>query len=287
LKILLTGASGFTGQHFAAVARQKEYEVVALQSDLRQTDAVKAEIASAQPAHILHLAAISFVGHADVKAFYDVNLFGTINLLNAAAALKTRPRSVILASSANVYGNCIASPISEAQTPEPSNHYGISKLAMEHAARTYADRLPIVIARAFNYTGPGQGQTFVIPKLINHFCRKATEIHLGDVRVEREFNDVLFVCEAYMQLLKYGEAGQTYNVCSGRPHTLQYVIDTLIRITGHSIRVKVNPAFVRANEVHRLCGNPAKLRSLLTAHGGALSAPSLEDTLRQMLAATI
>lgn len=285
MKILLTGASGFSGQHFTVLTQQKGHEVVALQADLTQADAVKAEVASLQPTHVLHLAGISFVGHADVRAFYEINLFGTANLLNALAALKTPPVSVILASSANIYGNCTASPISENQTPEPSNHYGISKLAMEHMARTYTDKLPIVITRPFNYTGPGQGLTFVIPKLIDHFSRRASIIHLGDVGVEREFNDVLFVCEAYLELLKFGTPGETYNVCSGQPYTLQHVIDTLTNITGHAMRVEVNPAFVRANEVHRLCGNPTKLQGLLAQHDGALATPPLAHTLERMLAA--
>jgi GDP-6-deoxy-D-talose 4-dehydrogenase len=286
LKILLTGASGFTGKHFSVVAQDQSHEVVPLQADLVNATAVKDEIFKLQPAYILHLAAISFVGHTDIKAFYDVNLFGTVNLLNALSALKTPPRSIILASSANIYGNCIASPISETQVPEPSNHYGISKLAMEHAARTYSDRIPIVVARAFNYTGPGQGLTFVIPKLIDHFSRQAGEIHLGAISVEREFNDVLFVCEAYLHLLKYGQAGETYNICSGQPYTLEFVIDTLKRITAHQIDVKVDPAFVRTNEVQSLCGNPSKLQALLNTSGVATSNPPLEQTLARMLKAS-
>jgi GDP-6-deoxy-D-talose 4-dehydrogenase len=285
LRILLTGGDGFTGQHFVVLARQKGHEVVVLKSDLTNAEAVKAEVAAVEPTHVLHLAAISFVGHADVRAFYDVNLFGTVNLLDAMASLAMPPCAIVLASSANIYGNCIVSPISESQIPEPSNHYGISKLAMEHAARTYADRLPIVIARPFNYTGPGQDLTFVIPKLTDHFKRRDPRIYLGDVTVEREFNDVIFVCEVYLQLLTIGDAGQTYNVCSGQPYTLQYVIDLLSQLTGHSINVAVNPAFVRANEVHRLCGSPAKLQTLLSQKGSRLENPPLEDTLQRMLAA--
>lgn len=284
MKILLTGANGFTGRHFTALAREKGHEVVALAADLTDAEALKAEVASIQPSHVVHLAAISFVGHADVRAFYDVNLFGTLNLLNAIAALEMSPRSVILTSSANVYGNCAASPIPEDQIPAPLNHYGISKLAMEHLARTYSDTLPIVIVRPFNYTGSGQALTFVIPKLIDHFSRRASRIQLGDVSVEREFNDVLFVCEAYLQLLEHGQPGETYNVCSGQPYTLQHVIDTLVRITGHSIEVEVDPAFVRSNEVNRLCGSPAKLKALLAKHDYTLNNLPLEDTLRRMLA---
>ena len=285
MRILLTGADGFTGRFFSAQAVASGYEVLPLLADLTDCDALQKQVLQNAPDVVVHLAAISFVGHADDNAFYAVNVVGTTNLLAALAALPKRPRQVLLASSANIYGNSEASPITEDQPPAPVNHYAMSKLAMEHMARTYADRLPLVITRPFNYTGPGQAVNFVMPKLVEHFARRAPSISLGNLHVEREFNDVRMVCRAYLQLLQHGEPDQTYNVCSGRPYALQYVIDELTRITGHHIKVEVNPAFVRANEVHRLCGSPAKLQARLAAHGAKLHNPPLEDTLRRMLAA--
>ncbi len=284
MKILLTGAAGFTGLFFRSAAEAAGNQVVALQADLTDKAAVAAEVLQAAPDAVVHLAAISFVGHSDDTAFYGVNVVGTLNLLAGLAALPVKPTKVLLASSANVYGNCDASPINEDQPPAPVNHYAMSKLAMEHMARTYADRLPLVITRPFNYTGPGQDVNFVIPKLVEHFAQRAPSIALGNLDVEREFNDVQMVCGAYLQLLQHGEPGETYNVCSGQPYTLQHVIDTLTRITSHPIAVEVNPAFVRANEVHRLCGSPAKLQALFTRYGCTLNSPPLEDTLRRMLA---
>lgn len=285
MKILLTGADGFTGRFFKAHAASAGYEVVPLLADLTDRDALQKQVLQNAPDAVVHLAAISFVGHADANAFYAVNVVGTTNLLAALAQLPKPPHRVLLASSANIYGNCEQSPIVESQTPAPVNHYAVSKLAMEHMARTYADRLPLVITRPFNYTGPGQDVNFVIPKLVKHFAQRAPSIALGNLHVEREFNDVQMVCSAYLQLLQHGEPGETYNVCSSQPYTLQHVIDTLTRITGHHIEVEVNPAFVRANEVHRLCGSPAKLQALLARHGCMLDNPPLEDTLRRMLAA--
>lgn len=283
MKILLTGADGFTGRPFAAQAIAEGHEVVPLLVDLTDRDALQQQILQCAPDAVVHLAAISFVGHADNNAFYAVNVVGTTNLLAALAALHRPPSQVLLASSANIYGNCESSPITEAQLPAPVNHYAISKLAMEHMARTYSDRLPVVITRPFNYTGPGQDLHFVVPKVVDHFARRARSISLGNLQVEREFNDVQMVCGAYLQLLKHGESGQTYNVCSGKPYALQQVIDELTHITGHEIQVEVNPAFVRANEVHRLSGSPAKLQALLEGHGAKLHNPPLEDTLRRML----
>lgn len=279
MKILLTGAAGFTGRYFAVAAENAGYQVSALQADLTDKAAVTDEVMKVLPHAVVHLAAVSFVGHADDSAFYKVNVVGTTNLLAALAALPIRPRKVLLASSANVYGNCDASPITENQAAAPVNHYAMSKLAMEHMSRSYLDQLPIVITRPFNYTGLGQAADFLIPKLVNHFAQRATAIELGNLYVEREFNDVRMVCNAYLALLDKGQSGEIYNVCSGQSYTLQQVIEMLTEITGHRLEVRVNSAFIRANEVHRLCGNPRKLLMCVDA----LSQPELHETLRWMV----
>lgn len=280
MKILLTGADGFTGKFFKSMAEAAGHEIFVITSDLTDKLGMLAEVASMMPADaVVHLAAISFVGHADDSAFYGVNVIGTMNLLDALAACPEPPRAVLLASSANVYGNCEASPIVENQAPAPVNHYATSKLAMEHMARTYRDRLPIIISRPFNYTGPGQAPHFLIPKLVNHFACRANSVELGNLNVEREFNDVRMVCDAYIDLLVKGVPGEVYNVCSGQPYTMNYVIDQLEQITSHQIEVRVNPSFVRANEVHRLCGSPDKLIRCVEH----LTHYSLRETLTWML----
>lgn len=286
MKILLTGAAGFTGRHFAACAAQAGHEVVALTADLTDKAALQAQVRQVRPDAVVHLAAISFVGNADETAFYAVNVVGSVNLLSALTALSPVP-TVLLASSANIYGNCDASPIAEDQPPAPVNHYAASKLAMEHMARTFADRLPLIITRPFNYTGEGQAAQFLIPKLVDHFARKASTIELGNLHVEREFNDVRMVCQAYLALIAHGQAGQTYNICTGQAYTLQQVIDTLTQLTGHSLDVRVNPAFVRVNEVHRLSGQPDKFCQVLRQAGISPSWPTLAETLQRMLDAQL
>ncbi len=283
MKILLTGSIGFTGRFFAEAALAAGYEVNALKADLLDRKAVAEEIAGAPPDAVVHLAAISFVGHANDSAFYAVNTVGTMHLLAALAALPVPPKKVLIASSANIYGNCDASPIAETQSPAPVNHYAMSKLAMEYMARTFMDRLPIITTRPFNYTGPGQDLNFVIPKLVDHYARRAAVVELGNLQVEREFNDVRMVCDAYLALLHHGQADEAYNVCSGQPYTLRQVMDVLAELTGHTVEARVNPAFVRANEVHRLCGDPTKLQKLCEQSRATLKQPALRDTLHWML----
>lgn len=280
-RILLTGASGFTGQHFMRLAQSRGHQVVSLQSDLGDEQSIQRELANQAITHVVHLAGISSVDHAHESDFYKVNTVGTTILLKALMRGQPGLKSVLVASSANVYGNCEQSPIAETQPPAPVNHYAASKLAMEHMALAYADRLPIFITRPFNYTGPGQSTSFLIPKLVDHFARRAAVIELGNLHVEREFNDVRMVCEAYLRLLEEGAAGQIYNLCTGLTYSLHQVLSMLQSLTGLDMEVRVNPAFVRTNEVHRLCGDPAKLIRTI----GPLPDHPLSDCLSAMLQA--
>ncbi len=279
-RLLITGANGFTGQHLSALAERSGFEVFSLRSSLTDPDALVDEVSAVRPTHVAHLAAISAVTHADQEAFYKVNLFGSLNLLEALKPLSTRLEKVLLASSANVYGNTDVELISESVSPRPINHYAMSKLAMEHMAMTYADSLPVVISRPFNYTGVGHDNRFVIPKIVEYFKRGASEIELGNLDIYREYNDVRMVCVAYLKLLSDGRSGEIYNICSGYAHSLREVIASVENISNRKILVKVNSVFIRANEVYKLAGNPGKLKAAV----GELPGVRLEETLKWMLA---
>ena len=265
------------------MARNQGMKVVALESNLNDEDGLNREIAQIAPDYVAHLAGISFVASKDHEAFYRVHALGTSNLLQALTKLQTAPKKILLASSATVYGNSTKHLSVEDQPLTPIDHYAISKVAMEDMAKTFFNRLPIVIARPFNYTGVGQKGNFLIPKLVDHFAQKKPFIELGNLNIEREFNDVHMICDAYLKLLELGKANEIYNVCSGQARSLQLVVDTLKKMTGHDIEIRVNPDFVRASEVHRMVGSPEKLKDLLTTHGLSLQIPSLENTFKKML----
>ena len=289
-RALLTGCHGFTGRYVAAELEAAGYEVVGLAHDgdppregvlranLLDRDAVRRAVTEAGADAVVHLAAISFVAHGDVDEIYRTNVVGTRNLLEALAACDHRPRSVVLASSANIYGNAGAEPITEATPPAPANDYAVSKLAMETMARLWMDRLPITRVRPFNYTGVGQGENFLVPKIVAHFRRGEKMIELGNIDVARDFSDVRDVARAYAAVVARAPAGEVVNVCSGVAYSLGDVLDRMAGIAGRAIEVRVNPAFVRSNEVKRLVGSNARLRELA---GFAPSIP-LEDTLRWM-----
>lgn len=281
MKVLLTGADGFTGRHFAERALKAGHAVVPLKTDLRDLTGLKTEVAHLDFDAVVHLAALSSVVHANELELYEINTLGTVRLLEALAPRATMLRCVLMASSANIYGNCIESPISETQCPAPLNHYAASKLAMEHMVRARLDDLPLVITRPFNYTGVGQSSQFVIPKLIEHVAQKRTTVRLGNVHVAREFNDVRMVCDAYISLLSNAKIGHTYNICTGVSHPLSSVIQLLGEISGHELSCQVDPTLVRQHEVLDLCGDPRKWRSVCPD----VHLPSLKDTLIWMLSA--
>lgn len=280
---MVTGARGFTGTHLCPLAVKFGYEVVTLKSDLLDRSALQCEIMNAKPDLVVHLAGISFVGSSDASSFYRVNAIGTTNLLDVLSELPKTPSKVLLASSANVYGNYGVSPIIENVRPNPVNHYAASKYAMELLAHTYSNKLPIIIVRPFNYTGRGQHVDFVIPKLVNHFLGRKPYISLGNIDVEREFNDVRMVCDLYLKMLRIGISGEIYNACTGVTYSLKRVIEILEELTGHAIKVKIASEFVRSNEVSRLCGDPQKINGLVQERSETLPKILLEETLKNML----
>ncbi len=272
-RALITGLSGFTGRYMAAELREAGYQIwgigepspegLSLKADLTDLGSLQAAIAEIKPQVVVHLAGIAFVGHSQPSAFYEVNLIGTRNLLQALEPFAEQIECVLLASSANVYGNAQEGLIAETQPPNPSNDYAVSKLAMEFMAKTWIPRLPIVIARPFNYTGIGQTDNFLIPKIVSHFLRQEQSISLGNLEVWREFNDVRDVVSAYRELILNKPLGKTFNVCSGNLISLREVMALATQITGHQIEINVNPAFVRANEVTRLGGDCTELSNVI------------------------
>ncbi|MDR0183635.1 NAD-dependent epimerase/dehydratase family protein [Lysobacter arvi] len=288
LTALVTGASGFTGRYVVKDLAARGYRVVRwghgrdgddsmASVDLTDRDAVLRSMRAARPDVVVHLAAISFVAHGDAEEIYRVNVIGSRNLLEACAQLDDRRRRVLLASSANVYGDAEGA-VSEAVQPSPKNDYAVSKLAMEYMARLWRDRLSITVVRPFNYTGVGQSEKFLLPKIVAHFQRRATSIELGNLDVSRDFYDVRNVAQAYGRLLEVDAAEEVFNVCSGSEVALSEVIALMEHISEHRMEVRVNPAFVRASEVKHLRGDNARLREAI----GILPHFSLEETLRWM-----
>lgn len=299
-RVLITGAEGFTGRYLAAEMSAAGYEVIGLvhrapkmpiagvsqtyACDLCDASGLAEIVLTLQPDFVAHLGAIAFVAHGDIDAIYKTNLLGSRNLLEALCKLNKPPQAVLLASSANVYGDATGGVLDESVLPAPANDYAVSKLAMEYMASLYKARLRITIVRPFNYSGVGQSESFLLPKIVNHIRRGAAVIELGNLDVARDFSDVRTVVQYYRLLLENNTThNQVFNVCSGVAYTLQEVLSLVRTISGHHIDVKVSPAFVRDNEVKLLIGSSTKLHGVIDD----LQSITLAETLRWMIEAKI
>ena len=200
-------------------------------------------------------------------------------MLEALSTATNPPLCTIVASSANVYGNSALEVLDETAATLPANDYAVSKLAMEYLAKTYMARLGIVITRPFNYTGVGQEPRYLIPKIVDHFKEQAPHIELGNTDVARDFSDVRDIARAYRSLAEAQPHGQTFNLCSGEATALETLIRIASEITGHDIEVKVNPDFVRENEIKILRGSREKLNGV----AGHERCHKIRETLEWML----
>ena len=288
---IVTGLAGFTGIHLAEALKADGWRVVGLdrkacwigdvevrQCNLLNEEELNREISTLAPRSVIHLAGISSLTYANIRELYETNIVGTRNLFDALLTLGSSLQSIVVASSATIYGNTGGYPLDEMTKPAPANDYAISKLAIEYLAKIYSAKLPISLIRPFNYTGKGQTTNFVIPKIVEHFKLRAPNIELGNINVVREFSDVRRIADAYVRILSIPGEGDVYNLCSGVGVSLREVISEAVGITGHNLAVHINPALLRDNEVDILVGSCAKLEAAV----GPLKKFSIRETLLWM-----
>ena len=167
---------------------------------------------------------------------------------------------------------CANSPLN------PHSIYAESKIFMEE--QIAKSGLPFIIARPFNYTGAGQSENFLIPKIVRHFKDEASVIKLGNLTPKREYNDVNDVVRIYAQLLELEANGEIFNIGSGKAYSIEQILQILRRLSGRDIAVQSDPRFIRANDPALLVCDTAKLLN----YGITPCSGDIEALLRLMLA---
>ncbi|PLX15428.1 MAG: epimerase [Candidatus Muiribacterium halophilum] len=231
--------------------------------DITNKEQIKSTLEKVGPDYIINFAGISYAAEENPLIYYKVNTIAVENILSSVIESDIKLKKLILPSSAVVYGKNANPKTSEDECPEPINHYGISKLAMEKIASIVSDNLNIIITRPFNYTGPGQDDRFIIPKIIKHFKENKKEIELGDIDSKREFNDIRFVCYVYKKLLLSDCSNAILNICTGKAYSIREIIKIIGKITNNNILIKKNKRFFRKNEIPLLSGDPSCLNSIV------------------------
>ena len=267
----MTGGAGFVGHWMLRHLEAEGDTAIELDPGVDVTDrpALTRAVAAARPDAVCHLAAQASVGGSwdDGGRTFEVNALGTLHLLDAAGACDRPPR-VLLVSSAEVYGRVEPGdlPVGEDHPLRPASPYAASKAAAEMVALQawLGRKLPVVRARPFNHTGPGQRPDFVVPSLARQVAAAiaggAGELRVGNLAARRDITDVRDVVRAYRLLLQGGEPGEVYNVCSGRSVGIDEVARRLLALAGTEMAMVVDPERFRPVDLPELRGDPARLR---------------------------
>ena len=278
-KALIIGAGGFVGGYLAECL-QKEFDMEVHATKLPSTETQedlsfldgriygldilnKEDIVdllyTVRPDYIIHLAAQSSVSVAWKRPSLtiDVNIKGSVNLMDAVRELYYKPR-VLLVGSGEEYGHILEgeTPIGEDTKLRPGNIYAATKACQNMIGTIYSKAydMEIMLIRAFNHVGPGQSPIFVV----SDFCKQAAEIekglrepvmYVGNLAARRDFTDVRDVARAYGLLLLKGRAGETYNVGSGNAVEIRAILDMIIGMSTADIEVKVDPNKIRPVDV--------------------------------------
>lgn len=290
-RILITGGTGFTGRPLARRLRGDGHEVLALGYDPNEPEASRFDLCNFastakvlvefKPGVIVHLAGMAATQHRALDQLYSANVLGTANLFAALLDSNVKPRLIIMASSAHVYGFVASgAPLDEESPVKPNTHYSVSKHAAEEIASIYSRDFSVLVCRPFNYTGPGQSTDFLVPKIVQHYVERRREIRLGNLDLYRDLSDIDRVVEAYTRLVASEPRFNIVNICSGRAVHLAEIISIMDGLAGYSMRVVPVPELFRKDEPRCVVGSPSRLEASV----GTLPNPEIGETLARMYA---
>jgi GDP-4-dehydro-6-deoxy-D-mannose reductase len=277
----ITGANGFTGRHLTEFLTREKVQVVGLEGDVGAADRVSRQLNQVKPDWIFHLASplirTDQLIDDSLVTNLTTDLFGSLTLMQAAAALNPKPKILITGTNAEYKPR--NSPLEESDRLEPVTAYGLSKLTQELVCKQFAQGydLEVIQTRTFHLVGPGQRPGFVIPDLIAQISRG--RVAVGNAAIERDYTDVRDAVRAYFLLIKKGQPGEVYNVCSGRTVTISAIVDKLIKLSGKKIRrERIN--LWRKNDPQFICGNHSKLSRVTGWQPTIDIDTSLKDSLK-------
>jgi len=296
MKVLITGAAGFVGRHVASELRQNGDEPVLYDKvpvagtdpsyvgDLEDLQSLRACVEQEQPDACIHLAGIAFVpaGWSDPARMIQVNVTGTLNLLETFRAHAPRSRILVI-SSAEVYGRSARpEPIRESDSLTPSNLYAVSKIAADTSALLYHSHygMEVMTARPQNHIGPGQARQFVVSAFAEQLIALRTakgsdpRMKVGNLESQRDFTDVRDVARAYRLLLRQGHAGEAYNIASGHMVPIRVILDHLCHHAGIHPRLEIDADLFRPTDQPSLLS-----MEKIFAHTGWAPSIPLEQSL--------
>lgn len=286
-KGLVIGAAGFVGSYLIEEMhscgmdcyatklpheRLKHEHAKIYDLDILDREAIVTLLLEIRPDYIFHLAAQSSVGLSwkNPGLTVDVNIKGSINVMDAVRELYYKPR-VLLIGSGEEYGHIRPgeTPIKEENLLRPGNIYAATKACQNMIGSIYAQAydLQLMMVRSFNHIGPGQAPMFVV----SDFCKQVVEIekglrepvmYVGNLAAKRDFTDVRDVVKAYVKLIQQGVPGETYNMGSGHAVEIRTILDMIISMSEKDIQVEIDPNKIRPVDVPIIEADITKLHEL-------------------------
>lgn len=304
-RALIIGAAGFVGSYLAkellnnhgmdvyvTKRSRKQLEIPGAKTydlNILDREEIVKLLYEIRPSYIFHLAAQSSVSVAwrNPGLTVDVNVKGSVNLLDAVRELYYKP-AVLLVGSGEEYGHIREDevPISEENHLRPGNIYAATKACQNMIASIYSQAydMNLIMVRAFNHIGPGQSSIFVV----SDFCKQVAEIekgiksptiYVGNLGAKRDFTDVRDVVRAYALLAQKGKAGETYNVGSGHAHEIREVLDLIISLSQAEISVETDANKIRPVDVPIIEADITKLHDVTGWSPGIPLARTVQETL--------
>jgi GDP-4-dehydro-6-deoxy-D-mannose reductase len=275
-RALITGISGFVGNHLASHLIRKGWAVAGYDQrpprvacdiylgDIFDREAIQNAMEQFIPDTVFHLAGM--LKSEQHEELYTVHVLGTISLLEVIVTLGLSPK-VIIASSSAVYGpGRRGKSFGERSGLNPQTHYALSKTAQEMAAFRYhhVHGLPVVCVRTFNLLGPGLSPQMACSSFARQIALAETKIGpgiitTGKLNAKRDFVDVRDAVRAYEQIAKKGTPGEVYNVCSGRAVAVSECLAILLEQARVQVESVLDPSKVQGNDVSIQIGSAEKL----------------------------
>jgi UDP-glucose 4-epimerase len=278
MRVLVTGHSGFIGQHIVARLSGK-HDLFLLNSDLRDHAAVRAEILAADPEVIVHLAARTEVEKSfyEQTVFSEINYVGTVNLIEASSQLSNL-KNFVFASTMEVYG---WQPISdlirdgneseievfdETTIPNPNAPYSVAKFAcekyLEYASRSY--NFPYTIIRQTNAYGRKDNDFFVTEQIITQMLKNPNEINLGYGVPYRNFLYIDDLIDAWETVIDNPDKCVGQLVCLGPNNAIRIsdYVDMIAKKLNWEGKVNWNTKPTRPGEIYLLNSSNAKLTNM-------------------------
>ncbi len=238
------------------------------------------------PGYILHLASFSSVAFSWEQPVHSIinNLNIFLNLADQVRLLKL-PCRILSVGSSEEYGKVdpASVPLKEHMPVNPVSPYAVARVSQEMLSKIYSNAygLDIIITRSFNHIGPGQSDKFVVSSFAKKLLVAKREgkkmISVGNVDIIRDFVDVRDVVRAYYLLLKKGIAGEVYNICSGKGHSLKEIIQKLSSLLHMDILLEVDEKLVRPADNGIIIGSYEKIKERVGWHPSTPIEKSLQD----------